>query len=127
LLSEEFVLDESRRVLLGWILEAGQASGQALFDSISKRDRNSAESLSEWLVDAPDVEQIEYAFREVSGRLKEFALERLILTKKAGLRALDAVKDATAYDGLFREVVTLERQRNALRTRMTQPADGRVE
>ncbi len=127
LLSEEFVIDESRRVLLGWILDAEQASGQALFDSISKRDRNVAESLSEWLVDAPDVEQIEYAFREVSGRLKEFALERLILTKKAGLRALDAVKDATAYDGLFREIVVLERQRNALRTRMTQPADGRVE
>lgn len=127
LLSEEFVLDEGRRVLLGWILDAGEATKQALYDAIAARDRNVAESLSEWLVDAPDVEQIEYAFREISVRLKEFALERLILGKKAALRALDAARDQAEYDGLFREIVDLERRRNALRSRMMNPTDGRVE
>lgn len=127
LLSEEFVLDEGRRVLLGWILDAGEATKQALYDAIVARDRNVAESLSEWLVDAPDVEQIEYAFREISVRLKEFALERLILGKKAALRALDAARDQAEYDGLFREIVNLERQRNALRSRSMNPTDGRVE
>ncbi len=128
LLSEEFVLDAGRRTLLGWILDAGDAVRQELYERVAARDRNVAESLSEWLVDAPDVEQIEYAFREVSGRLKEFALERLILGKKAGLRALDAVKDQAEYDGLFREIVELERRRNALRSsRATLPADGRAE
>ncbi len=127
LLAEEFVLDENRRVLLGWILDAGEATKQELYDSIAARDRSIAESLSEWLVDAPDVEQIEYAFREISARLKEFALERLILSKKAGLRALDAAKDPAVYDGLFREVVELERKRNALRSRTAHPQDTGVE
>ncbi|MCE5192186.1 MAG: DNA primase [Actinomycetia bacterium] len=127
LLSDEFVLDARRRELLGWILEAGAATEQDLYNAIAARDRSIAESLSEWLVDAPVVEQIEYAFREVSGRLKEFALERLIISKKARLRTLDAAKDQAEYDGVFREIVELERERNALRTRSAYPADGRAE
>lgn len=127
LLSEEFVLDAGRRMLLEWILDAGAATKQELYDAIAARDRSVAESLSEWLVDAPDVEQIEYAFREISVRLKEFALERLILGKKAALRALDAARDQIEYDGLFREIVDLERKRNALRSRTANPTDGRVE
>ncbi len=127
LLSEEFVLDGERRRLLGYVLDAGALSGKALYDAVAAKDRNLAESLSEWLVDAPDVEQIEYAFGEIAIHLKDLALGRLILSKKAGLRALDATRDREAYDGLFREVAELQRRRSALRVPSANPADVKAE
>lgn len=127
LLSEEFVLDGERRRLLGYVLDADQLSGRALYDAVATRDRNLAESLSGWLVEAPDVEQIEYAFREIAVRLKDLALGRLILTKKAGLRALDATRDREAYDGLFREIAELQRHRSELRALAANPSDVKAE
>jgi hypothetical protein len=73
------------------------------------------------------VEQIEYAFGEIAVRLKELALERLILTKKAGLRALDASRDPEVYDGLFREIAELQRRRNELRVSSASPSDVKAE
>ncbi len=127
LLSEEFVLDAERRRLLGYVLEAGELAGRELYEAVAAKDRNLAESLSGWLVDAPDVEQIEYAFGEIAVRLKDLALERLILTKKAGLRALDASRDREVYDGLFREIAELQRRRNELRVSAASPSDVKAE
>ncbi|MDP3630933.1 MAG: DNA primase [Actinomycetota bacterium] len=127
LLSEEFVLDAERRRLLEYVLDSGQLSGRALYEAVAARDRNLAESLSGWLVDAPDVEQIEYAFREIAVRLKDLALERLILSKKAGLRALDAARDRETYDGLFREIADLQRRRSELRNATVNPSDVKAE
>ena len=56
------MLDGERRRLLGYVLDAGERSGRELYEAVAAQDRNLAESLSGWLVDAPDVEQIEYAF-----------------------------------------------------------------
>jgi len=127
LLSEEFVLDGTRRRLLEYVLDAGELSGRKLHDAVAARDRNLAESLSGWLVDAPDVEQIEYAFGEIAVRLKDLALERLILTKKARLRALDASQDREVYDGLFREIAELQRRRSELRVSAVSPPDVKAE
>jgi hypothetical protein len=70
-----------------------------------------------------EVEQVEYAFREVASRVKEFALGRLIFTKKAELRALDPKQDAEGYDRLFGEIAELQRAQQALKARTDHPGD----
>jgi len=127
LLTEEFVLDGGRRQLLGWLVEAGNATGEALFASIAKHDQAQAERITAWLVDAPDVEQVEYAFSEIAVRLKDSARERLILAKKAALRALDPVKQSEAYDLLFREIAELQRARQTARAQETSTRDTKAE
>jgi DNA primase len=127
LLTEEFVLDGGRRQLLGWVVEAGNATGEALFASIAKHDQAQAERITAWLVDAPDVEQVEYAFSEIAVRLKDSARERLILAKKAALRALDPVKQSEAYDQLFREIAELQRARQTARAQETSTRDMKAE
>ena len=115
LLSEGAVADEAVRRVLGLVLDAGEAVGKELFAAVAASDREAAESLSGWLVDAREVEQVEYAFREVAARIKEFALGRLILTKKEELRALDPKRDAEAYDRLFGEIAEAQRGQQELR------------
>jgi len=127
LLTEEFVLDGGRRQLLGWLVEAGNATGEALFASIAKHDQAQGERITAWLVDAPDVEQVEYAFSEIAVRLKDSARERLILSKKAALRALDPAKQSEAYDQLFREIAELQRARQRVRAQETTRRDTKAE
>ena len=93
--------------------------------SVSTTDSTAAETLSGWLVDAREVEQVQYAFREVEARVKDFALGRLIFTKKAALQATDAKEDPEAYDRLFGEIAELQRSQQALRLR--QPGTDDVE
>jgi DNA primase len=127
LLTEEFVLDGGRRQLLGWLTEAGSATGEALFASIAKHDQAQAERITAWLVDAPDVEQVEYAFSQIAVRLKDSARERLILAKKAALRAIDPVKQSEAYDQLFREIAELQRARQTARAQETSTRETKAE
>lgn len=127
LLTEEFVLDGGRRQLLGWLVEAGSATGEVLFASIAKHDRMQADRLTGWLVDAPDVEQVEYAFSEIAVRLKDSACERLILAKKTALRALDPVKQSEAYDRCFREIAELQRARESVRAQEASTRDTKAE
>jgi DNA primase len=133
LLAEEGVLqDQDARRLVELIVESGNAVEGELFDAVARQDRASAEVLTGWLVDTRNVEQVEYAFREVAARLKEFALGRLISTKKAKLHELDARRDAESYDRLFEEIAELQRAQQQLRARAgdttdmeaQQPRDG---
>lgn len=117
LLAEDGVIADARvRRLLELIVGAGGAVGAELYEAVFRADRESAQMLTEWLVDARKVEEVEYAFREVAARLKEFALGRLIFTKKAELRSLDPVRDAKTYDRLFAEIADLQRAQQAIRS-----------
>ncbi len=114
LLDEEFVLDERLRRLGALIREAGRRTGEALSGFVAARDRDLVEALSGLNVDVLGEEQVEYAFREIEERLKESALERLILRKKVELKALDPIAERERYDALFSEIAGLVR---ALKTR----------
>lgn len=116
MLQDEAVADETVRRVLALVVDAGGAVKGALYESVAGRDREAAEMLTEWLVDAAEVEQVDYAFREVAARVKEFALGRLIFSRKAELSALDPVADREAYDRLFGEIAEAQREQQKLRT-----------
>jgi hypothetical protein len=73
------------------------------------------------------VEQVEYAFREIAARVKEFALGRQILSMKAQLRALDVKRDHEAYDRLFGEIAEAQRQQQELRVHKADVIDEETE
>ncbi|MHB1136392.1 MAG: DNA primase [Coriobacteriia bacterium] len=102
---------ERARRLLEVICDAGDAVGDDLYVRVADTDREAATVLSGWLVDATGADQVDYAFREVAVRVKEFALGRLITRMKGELQALDSASDAESYDRLFGEIAELQRQR----------------
>lgn len=115
LLTEGVITGEDVARVLGLVLDAGDVRGGDLYNVLARVDRSAAESVSPWLVDASEVEEVEYAVREIAGRLKDFDLGRQILVKKAQLRGLDAEKDRAAFDGLFREIAELQRRQEVVR------------
>lgn len=127
LLADGAVADETARRLLGLVIESGTARGDDLFASVARSDREAAETLAGWLVDAREVEQIEYAFREVATRVKDFALGRLIFSKKAELQAIDPRQDPEGFNRLFAEIAELQRNQQALRLRQPGPSDVEME
>ncbi len=127
LLAEGAVADETAKRLLGAIIDAGAAVGDDLYAAVARSDKESAELVSGWLVDAREVEQVEYAFREVVARVKEFALGRLILIKKNELRELDPKHDPETYDRLFGEIAELQRAQQAVKAREAGSNDGEME
>lgn len=127
LLAQGAMADETAKRLITTIADAGTAVGDDLYAAVAKADAEAAELVSGWLVDAREVEQVEYAFREVAARVKEFALGRQILTKKAELRGLDPKQDPEAYDRLFGEIAELQRAQQALKARVAGMTDGEME
>jgi DNA primase len=123
LLTDGAVADESARHLLELVTSAGSAAGDDLYAAVARTDREAAETISGLILDGRAVEQVEYAFREVATRVKEFALGRLIFTKKAELRALDPKKDPAGYDRLFGEIAELQRDQQALKMRAVEETD----
>ena len=67
-----------------------------------------------------DVDQL---WGELLRKLKEFALDHLILKKKTRLKGLDPTASADEYDRLFREVSNLQRERDVLRSGRDQIPD----
>ncbi|MBN1192941.1 MAG: DNA primase, partial [Coriobacteriia bacterium] len=127
LIDEGAVTDEVAVRLLGLICDADEAVGEALYSAVAVADRQSAELLTGWLVDAREVEQVEYAFREIAARVKEFALGRLILLKKTELSALDPKRDTDAFDRLFGEIADLQRAQQQLKTHEAGATDVEME
>jgi DNA primase len=127
LLADGVIADGTVRRVLGLVIEAGDRVGRDLFEAVAGADRDAASALSGWLVDAQGVEQVEYAFREVAARVRDFALGREIRARKAELAALDPERDAERYDALFGEVAELQRAQQALRQRKTPASDEETE
>jgi len=127
LLAEGAVGGERARRLLEVICGAGDAVGDELYAIVADADREAATVLTGWVVDATGADSIEYAFREVAVRVKEFALGRLILMKKGELQALDAAGDAESYDRLFGEIAELQRQRAGIRAPRSAATDVEAE
>ena len=127
LLAEGAVADEDAARVLTMIVEAGNAADADLFAAVAARDREVGETVSGLLMDGRGVEQVEYAFREVVARIKEFALGRLIMGKKAELRALDPARDREHYDRLFGEIAEAQWQQQELRVHRAGPADEETE
>ena len=115
LLNEGAVSDDSSQRLLPLLYEAGSAINDELFSFVASRDRDAAELLSGWLVDAPKVEQVEYTFREIVARVRDLALGRTIRSKKAELSTLDPATDEERYDALFGEIAELQRRQQSVR------------
>lgn len=127
LLTEGAVADETAKRLLSAIIDAGTAAGDDLYAALARSDTEAAELVSGWLVDAREVEQVEYAFREVAVRVKEFALGRLIRSKKTELRELDPKQEPETYDRLFGEIAELQHAQQALKARTAGMTDGEME
>ncbi len=127
LLGDDVLADPAARRLLEMVIEAGEARDMELYRMVADTDREAAEELAGWLVDAAKVEEVEYAFREVTARVKEFALGRRIQVRKAELRALDPGRDAEAYDRLFGEIAELQHEQQALRMRLPGATDTGTE
>ncbi|MDI6712316.1 MAG: DNA primase [Anaerosomatales bacterium] len=118
LLEEEFgepLLGPEARIILDAVVGAGDATGDDLVARVRTSHPEAVTWVSALLVDAAEVEDVEYAFHEIADRLKESGLERLILRKNARLRELDPVRDAGEVDVLFREVAELQRRLAALK------------
>jgi DNA primase len=52
--------------------------------------------------------------RDTLSRLKVFTLERYIVERKERLRGLDPNREAAAYDALFEELLSLEKEKRAI-------------
>lgn len=127
LLSEGVVSDEATARVLEAVVGAGDSIGAELFARMSSGDPEYDGELTGWLVDAPEVEQVEYAFREVSGRLRDLALGRTIRAKKVELKALDQHAETEGYDRLFKEIAVLQRRQQAMREHAASRTDVEVE
>ncbi len=102
--------------LVAAIVAAGVATGRNLFESVAASEPELADELSAWLVDAADRDEVLATFAETVARIKEFALRRQILRVQGQMQALDPVKDAAAYDDMFRKVAALTKDLQTLRS-----------
>jgi len=113
---EDALTDPVNARLAAAIVAAGEATGRKLYEAVERSEPGLAEELTEWLVDAPERDSVLGTFAETVSRIKEFALRRQILRVQARMQAMDPVKDAQGYDELFREVASLRKQLETLRT-----------
>jgi DNA primase len=102
--------------LLEVVLESGEATGAALYAFVRDAAPETAEVLTGTLVGAEDVSEPEFVAAQTETRLKEFAVERQIIEKKAHMRSLDPLKDRDGYDELFREIAALQVRHEKLRS-----------
>lgn len=115
-LLETGLLQDARAVaLLSVVLDAGSAPASDILASLALRDPEAASVLSAELIGLPDDVNVRFSANELLSKLKEFALERLIIEGKAKMRSLDPVKDRAAYDELFIEISSLTMQVDRVR------------
>ncbi len=117
LLSIEGALtDAATEAVVRSIVEAGDATGRALFETVAARDRDAAEALSTYLVDGLDASKAVERFPETLGRLMQFGLRREVLRLQAEMRDAEAARDSALYDELFRRVADVQMRLSALRS-----------
>ncbi len=112
--------DAGTENLIRQIVDAGDASGAALFEAVSRCDAEAAQSLSAFLVDALEPAAAEARFSETLDRLTEFALKRELNRLQAEMRAKQSAGDTAGDDELFRKAADVQRRLAQLRaTRQT--------
>jgi DNA primase len=107
--------DAGIETLIRHIVDAGAASGAALFDEVAHRDPGSAEKLSAFLVDSLEMVDAEGRFAETLDRLTEFALKRELAQVQVQMREKQNAGDAVADDELFRKAADVQRRLAHLR------------
>ncbi len=107
-LSEGLVHDEILRRTLSAVVDAGSTVGTELYTLVAETDPEAGAVLSGLVMDDEDSANKSTEARDVLSKLKEFALERQIIEKKAQMRALSEVKASAEYDELFREIAGLQ-------------------
>jgi DNA primase len=105
--------DPSRRRLIELFAEAGDVTGQALFEAVTAWEPSAAYEVSMAVTDEGDEDADDENFRQLTESLKEFGLRRQMNELQARLRALDPVKDRDEYDDVFRSIATLRDRRPA--------------
>ncbi len=116
LLTSDLLTDTVALRILDAVLASENATGGDLYARVSSDDREAAEVLAGLIVEAESVDDAEFVATEVLSKLKELAVERQIIEKKARMRALDPHKDRDAHDELFREIAALQVRHERLRS-----------
>jgi DNA primase len=116
LLSIEGALtDESTASVVRSIVEAGDATGRALYEAVAARDREAADALSTYLVDGLDPSAALESFPETLGRLTQFALQREFARIQSEMRDAESSRDSGLYDELFQRAAEVQRKLEELR------------
>ena len=97
------------------IVEAGTATGRALYEAVARQDREAAEALSGYLVDGLEPAAAAERFEETLARLTEFALRREIVRLQADMRSAESSRETDRYDELFLKVAETQRQLASVR------------
>ncbi len=126
LLESDLLTDPLAARLLRAVLEAGEVTGSELYGRISSADIEAAEILSGLLIEAENADDAVLVARDVLSKLKEFAVERQIIEKKARMRTLDPVKERDEYDELYRDIAALQVLHDRLRRGETVTDDMEV-
>jgi DNA primase len=117
LLSIEGALtDESTASVVRSIVDAGDATGRALYEAVAVRDREAADGLSTYLVDEIDPSAALESFPETLGRLMQFALQREFLSLQSRMREAESSRDSALYDELFQRAAGVQRKLEELRS-----------
>jgi hypothetical protein len=101
--------------LIRSIVDAGQATGSALYQAVAGADAASGEAVSALLVDAIEPGDAEERFPETHDRLMEFALKQELVRLQADMRANESAGDTAAYDELFRRAADVQRRLQDMR------------
>jgi len=107
--------DPGMEMLVREIVDAGDASGAALFEAVARRDGDAAQRLSAYLVDALEPAAAEARFSEVLDRLMEFALKRELSRLQIEMRSKQSAGDRAGDDELFRKAADVQRRLAQLR------------
>jgi DNA primase len=107
--------DPQTEGLVRTIVGAGQATGAVLFEAVARDDREAADMLSAFLVDALEPVEAEARFGETHDRLMEFALKLELGRLQADMRGKESAGEAAVHDELFRKAAELQRRLADLR------------
>ncbi len=115
-LAEGLIPDPGLASLARAIAGSGETTGTDLVDAVDSKDPDLKPLLSEVVTDIPESGGTDLIEGLIS-RLKEFAVEHLIIEEKARLKQLDPVKDKAAYDDAFRKAAALQKRLEMLRSK----------
>jgi len=113
--------DAATAAVVRSIVEAGDATGRSLYEAVAARDREAADALSTYLVDALDPAVALESFPETLGRLTQFALKREFMRLQSEMVAVESSRDSALYDELFQRAADVQRRLAELRS--VDPAD----